>query len=42
VFGVLWKTFGAGIAFGSGATLAIVAAMLLFAIVPAPEPERHV
>jgi len=41
-FGVLWKTFGAGIAFGSGAALAIVAAMLLFAIVPAPEPERHV
>jgi MFS family permease len=42
VFGVLWKTFGAGVAFGSGAALAIVAAMLLFAIVPAPGPERHV
>jgi MFS family permease len=36
VFGVLWKIFGAPVAFASGASLAIVAAMLLFMLVPAP------
>jgi MFS family permease len=35
VFGVLWKIFGAPVAFASGATLAIVAAVLLFVLVPA-------
>jgi MFS family permease len=36
VFGVLWKIFGAPVAFASGATIAIVAAVLLFVLVPAP------
>ena len=38
VFGVLWNKFGAGVAFGSGAALAIVAAILLFVVVPPPKP----
>ena len=42
VFGLLWNTFGARVAFGSGAVLAIVAAILLFVLVPPPEPDRHV
>jgi MFS family permease len=36
VFGVVWKIFGAPVAFASGAALAIVAAILLFVLVPAP------
>jgi len=36
VFGVLWKMFGAPVAFASGAALALLAAMLLFVLVPAP------
>ena len=39
VFGVLWNTFGAGVAFGSGAALAIVAAILLFVLLPPPKPR---
>jgi MFS family permease len=39
VFGVLWTKFGAGVAFGSGAALAIVAALLLFVLVPPPKPR---
>jgi MFS family permease len=39
LFGLLWKTFGVTVAFGSGAALAILAALLLFMIVPAPEPR---
>lgn len=38
VFGVLWKMFGPAVAFGSGAALAIIAAFLLFILVPAPSP----
>ena len=36
VFGVLWKMFGPQVAFGSGAALAMLAALLLFILVPAP------
>jgi MFS family permease len=39
VFGVLWKIFGPAVAFGSGAALAIAAAILLFVVVPAPARE---
>lgn len=39
LFGILWKTFGAPIAFASGAVLAVTAAILLFALVPAPTRE---
>jgi MFS family permease len=39
VFGVLWKIFGPQVAFGSGAALAIAAALLLFLVVPAPARE---
>lgn len=35
-FGVLWKLFGASIAFGSGAVIALVAAALLLVVVPRP------
>jgi MFS family permease len=35
VFGLIWQTFGAGPAFASGAVLALVAAVLLFVLVPA-------
>jgi MFS family permease len=38
VFGVLWKVFGAPVAFASGAALAVVAAVLLFVLVPARNP----
>jgi MFS family permease len=44
VFGFLWTRFGETVAFGSGATLAIVAAILLFVIVPEPgtaEPQNQ-
>jgi len=33
-FGVLWQTFGAGVAFATGASLALVASILLYALVP--------
>ena len=36
VFGLIWNTFGAPAAFASGAALALVAAFLLFVLVPAP------
>jgi MFS family permease len=36
VFGLIWKNFGASVAFASGAALAIVAAILLFIVVPIP------
>jgi MFS family permease len=36
VFGVVWKMFGAQIAFASGAGLAVLAAILLFILVPPP------
>ena len=42
VFGVLWNAFGERVAFGSGAALAMVAAILLFVLVPRPETTRHV
>jgi len=34
VFGAIWKTYGAAAAFGVGATLALVATVLLFVVVP--------
>jgi MFS family permease len=34
VFGVIWKMFGAPAAFGTGATLALAATVLLFVAVP--------
>jgi hypothetical protein len=37
-FGAIWNAFGAATAFASGACLASVAALLLLAIVPDPEP----
>jgi MFS family permease len=39
VFGLLWKLFGPSVAFASGAALAVLAAMLLFVLVPAPARE---
>ena len=36
VFGLIWNTFGAPAAFASGAALALIAAVLLFVLVPAP------
>src|SRR5688572_2849495 len=36
VFGLIWNAYGAPAAFASGAVLAIVAAALLFVLVPAP------
>jgi MFS family permease len=36
VFGLIWNAFGAPAAFASGAALALVAAVLLFVLVPAP------
>jgi MFS family permease len=36
VFGLIWNTFGAPAAFASGAALALLAAVLLFVLVPTP------
>ena len=36
VFGVIWNVYGAPVAFASGAALAVIAAVLLFVLVPAP------
>ena len=41
VFGLVWRSFGAGVAFGSGSALAILAAILLFILVPRPEPRMR-
>jgi MFS-type transporter involved in bile tolerance (Atg22 family) len=38
VFGVIWNYFGAPVAFASGAALALLASILLFVLVPRPEP----
>ncbi len=37
LFGVLWSRFGASVAFGSGSALAILAAVLLYVLVPPPD-----
>jgi MFS family permease len=42
VFGGLWKIFGAPMAFGSGAALALLAAILLFILVPAPSTKHRI
>lgn len=43
MFGLLWTRFGETAAFGSGAALAIIAAILLFVLVPETRTaERHV
>ena len=39
VFGLIWKSFGPAVAFGSGAALAVTAVVLLFLLVPAPARE---
>ena len=36
VFGLIWTNYGSSIAFASGAVLALLAAVLLFVLVPAP------
>ena len=36
IFGIVWKTYGAGAAFGLGAVLALIATALLFVVVPPP------
>ncbi len=40
VFGILWTRFGQATAFASGAGLAILAAVLLVILVPAPQKEK--
>jgi MFS family permease len=42
LFGLIWTRFGAPIAFASGAVLALVAAILLFVLVPRPNPDVSV
>jgi MFS family permease len=42
LFGLIWTRFGAPIAFASGAVLALVAAILLFVLVPTPNPDLSV
>ena len=39
VFGILWKTYGAPVAFGVGAALALVSTALLFIVVPSRAAE---
>jgi MFS family permease len=40
VFGLIWRSFGTSIAFGSGAALAVLAVVLLFTIVPNPRTDE--
>ena len=40
VFGVIWKYHGAPMAFASGASLALLAAILLFVLVPSPRTQN--
>jgi len=42
VFGLIWNAFGAPVAFASGAALAIVAAVLLFVLVPTPTDNSSI
>jgi MFS family permease len=42
VFGLIWNSFGARVAFASGAALAILAAVLLFVLVPAPTDNSSI
>lgn len=42
VFGAIWSAFGAPAAFASGAALALMAAMLLFVLVPAPTDNSSI
>ena len=41
-FGLIWNVYGAPVAFASGAALAIVAAVLLFVLVPAPTDNSSI
>jgi MFS family permease len=41
VFGILWNRFGETVAFGSGAALAVSAALLLFIVVPEPGTQNR-
>src|SRR5688572_11934757 len=41
IFGLIWKAFGAPIAFASGAALALLAAILLFVLVPPASPNSR-
>ena len=36
VFGLIWTTLGAPVAFAAGAAVALIASILLFVLVPAP------
>ena len=40
LFGELWETFGTMVAFGTGASLALFASILLYVMVPAPPRAR--
>jgi MFS family permease len=42
VFGLIWNAFGATAAFASGSALAVVAACLLFVLVPAPADNSSI
>lgn len=41
LFGALWETFGAATAFGAGASLALLASILLYVMVPECVPDRR-
>jgi len=41
VFGLIWKAYGAGAAFGVGAALALTATVLLFLVVKSPQPYNR-
>ena len=42
VFGVVWNAYGAPVAFASGAALALIAAALLFVLVPSPTDNSFI
>ncbi len=41
IFGLLWSVYGAPVAFGVGAALALVATVALFLVVPASPDYNH-
>ncbi|HET9468046.1 MAG TPA: MFS transporter [Vicinamibacterales bacterium] len=42
VFGLIWTTYGSSVAFASGAALALIAAALLFVLVPPPTDNSSI
>ena len=42
LFGVLWETFGTAAAFGTGASLALLASILLYVMAPGDSSPRRV